>query len=291
MPESKLWPPNEIWDLHIRDNPYDGTEDSFTTQQKKLAELHFGHPIDNLEDFAKLTAIVHGEHIKADVEFHRSREFDCSGALLWMFNDVWPCGSWSIVDYFLTKKTGYYAMKRACRHVSPFITYHDDGYKAFVSNETLIQINGTVKITQQLTNGTNVKIKNYTHVSLPENSCTLISDLSEFDLSIPNSMFFIKISYNNIVLINSFMHHPFSDMDFKAPFVEIVDFIKSTNTYSIKIRSDVIARSVYIKSENADFDDNYFDIPANFEYTVKFTSTKDVKPSDLEILTFTDIWN
>ncbi|GAA5944751.1 beta-mannosidase [Sporobolomyces koalae] len=37
----------------------------------------------------------------------------CAGALVWQLNDVWPCTSWSIVDYFLRPKPAYFAIKRA----------------------------------------------------------------------------------------------------------------------------------------------------------------------------------
>ena len=36
----------------------------------------------------------------------------CAGALCWQFNDCWPGISWSIVDYYLRPKLGYYAVKR-----------------------------------------------------------------------------------------------------------------------------------------------------------------------------------
>lgn len=36
-----------------------------------------------------------------------------SGALCWQLNDVWPCTSWSIVDYYLRPKSAYYAIKQS----------------------------------------------------------------------------------------------------------------------------------------------------------------------------------
>ncbi|MHB1454397.1 MAG: beta-mannosidase [Saccharofermentanales bacterium] len=290
LPVSKLWPPNDIWVLHTRGNPYDGTGENFTTQQKRLAEQHFGCTIDSLEDFAKLTAIVQSEHIKADVEFHRSREFDCSGALLWMFNDIWPCGSWSIIDYYLTKKAGYYSMKRACRSLMPLITYHTDGYKAFVSNETRIPVSGKVKIIQQRTDGTTVHYKEYVDLSVPANSRIMVDSLDGFDLDLPDSMFFIELSYEGASVLNSFISHPFACMKFIRKPIEITDFIQSGNDYSIAVRSDAIARVVYLKAEGVDFDDNYFDLQAGMEYPVTFHSERKITPADLTILTFNDVW-
>ena len=42
----------------------------------------------------------------------------CSGALVWQINDVWPCQSWSIVDYNLRPKLAYYAIKRELKPIT-----------------------------------------------------------------------------------------------------------------------------------------------------------------------------
>ncbi|GAA5950527.1 hypothetical protein JCM21900_001217 [Sporobolomyces salmonicolor] len=42
----------------------------------------------------------------------------CAGALVWQLNDVWPCTSWAICDYFLRPKPAYFAMKRALAPVA-----------------------------------------------------------------------------------------------------------------------------------------------------------------------------
>jgi beta-mannosidase len=42
----------------------------------------------------------------------------CGGVLVWQMNDCWPAISWSIVDYFLTKKPAYYAIRRTLKPIA-----------------------------------------------------------------------------------------------------------------------------------------------------------------------------
>ena len=46
------------------------------------------------------------------------RQEYCSGALVWQINDVWPCQSWSIVDYNFRPKLAYYAIKRELKPIT-----------------------------------------------------------------------------------------------------------------------------------------------------------------------------
>lgn len=43
---------------------------------------------------------------------------ECSGALVWQFNDCWPVMSWSLLDYHLRPKLAYYTVKRALSPIS-----------------------------------------------------------------------------------------------------------------------------------------------------------------------------
>ncbi|CAD6580493.1 MAG: hypothetical protein CYPHOPRED_001232 [Cyphobasidiales sp. Tagirdzhanova-0007] len=45
------------------------------------------------------------------------REY-CGGALVWQLNDVYPCISWSIVDYYMKLKPAYYTIKRAIQPIA-----------------------------------------------------------------------------------------------------------------------------------------------------------------------------
>ncbi|GAA5992030.1 hypothetical protein JCM11641_003145 [Rhodosporidiobolus odoratus] len=76
-----------------------------------------------LEDYVYSTQLIQSEALSTAFSAWR-RKFRggidgayCAGALVWQLNDVWPCTSWSIVDYFLRPKPAYFSIKRA---LAPF---------------------------------------------------------------------------------------------------------------------------------------------------------------------------
>ena len=113
-PESFLWPPDSTYvEYHGESNI------RFTHLKKSLRYANeFG-------ESSTMELITKGQLYQAlgnefDMEFCRSNKFRNSGFLVWQYNDIWPCLSWSIVDWYGTPKPSYYFMKRASRpiHIS-----------------------------------------------------------------------------------------------------------------------------------------------------------------------------
>ncbi|MBO4263002.1 MAG: hypothetical protein J5903_04385, partial [Clostridia bacterium] len=97
-PSDKLWPLGEIWRDRLMENPYSGYPLDFTDRQMKYAADLYGEPT-SLEDFTVKGMTVHAETLKTEFEYARANSDKCSGFLNWMYSDIWPSGSWSIVDY------------------------------------------------------------------------------------------------------------------------------------------------------------------------------------------------
>jgi beta-mannosidase len=75
-----------------------------------------GEPGD-LPEYIDYSMACQAEGLKFAVEHYRRRQPNCSGALAWQFNDPWPGLSWSVIDYDLVAKAGYYFLQRAFRPV------------------------------------------------------------------------------------------------------------------------------------------------------------------------------
>ncbi|KAI9849079.1 MAG: hypothetical protein M1838_000280 [Thelocarpon superellum] len=91
-----------------------------TGHQRRLSTYmveNIRHDFQPLEKYIYSTQLIQAECLSnAYRAFRRQwkgpgREY-CAGALAWQLNDAWPGTSWSIIDYSLRPKLGYYAIKR-----------------------------------------------------------------------------------------------------------------------------------------------------------------------------------
>ena len=68
----------------------------------------------SLEDYLRYAGAVHSLILGYSLEAIRFKEH-CHGAIFWMYNDTWGEVGWTIIDYYLRRKTAYYGVKRAFR--------------------------------------------------------------------------------------------------------------------------------------------------------------------------------
>ncbi|MBR2402752.1 MAG: glycoside hydrolase family 2 protein, partial [Lachnospiraceae bacterium] len=92
-------------------NPYTYIMPTFFERQQKLAEGMYGK-IENLKDLIKKVNLSQADILRTEIVYCRSNERSW-GILNWMFNDIWPTGTWSVIDYYLDKKPAYYVMRRS----------------------------------------------------------------------------------------------------------------------------------------------------------------------------------
>jgi exo-1,4-beta-D-glucosaminidase len=114
-PESLLWP------LDTTYIEYHGEYNTGFQHVKKLMRYadEFG-PSTSTHDAIMKSELYQALANSFNMEYCREHEFQNSGLLIWQFNDIWPCVSWSIVDWYGTPKPSYYYLKRAARplHIS-----------------------------------------------------------------------------------------------------------------------------------------------------------------------------
>ncbi|TVY18725.1 Beta-mannosidase B [Lachnellula arida] len=76
-----------------------------------------------LEDFVYVSQLMQSEAYGYSLrdwkrKFGGKGKESCAGLIIWQFNDVYPCTSWSFADYYLRPKPAYYTIRRTFAEVT-----------------------------------------------------------------------------------------------------------------------------------------------------------------------------
>ncbi len=292
IPEDRLWPVNDIYDLHFTRNPYDGTGTTFVEQQIEAAGILFGEA-DNLNDFVKKSMALHSEFVKADSEFHRARKARCGGAMFWMFSDIWPSGTWAIVDYYLMPKAAYFASKRAFEQVTPIITKIKEDTALYVVNDNLSDISGslTLRYTDALGN---VDFEKVYDVKAEANKSTRVEVLNDMIKCGSDMIFTAELKFGDKTVKTFYYPDLWKNVKWAVPELE-VKIERSCDkcaTLTITAKS-AFARMVNIVTPDltaTKFSDNFFDMEKGETRVIEINADKHFATEDIKVLSWVDEW-
>ena len=280
IPENKLWPTNEIWELHLMKNPYDSLGTTFLQQQKQTAITLFGD-LKDVKDFVKKSMAVHSEFMKAELEHHRSRKWQCGGAMFWMFSDIWPSSTWSVVDYYGIPKAAYYSVKRAFAPMITSILERDKEISIFIMNDKLDSSTGNAEFGQATLEGKILWKKIIQGMTVESNSVFKVADITSHIIDTVNSYIFIKFSGCNFCVDNTYFHRMWKEVEWPEPNIkfQLLNSALENESYktTIRINTKNYARMVNISvegNERALIDDNYFDMQPNETRDIIITTDK-----------------
>lgn len=287
IPEDKLWEVNDIWDLHFVGNPYEKALPTFATLEVNYAKALFGG-VDGVEDFVKKGMIVHAENLENELTYARYRKDLCGGILNWMFNDNWPNGTWSVIDYELQPKAAFYAMKRAFEKVyASFIK--DDGYAVVVINDKEEGIGGEIVYGQKTIEG-EVLFEKKEQISIGADG-VYSAKLPEIS-SQANTYLYVKFNGKTTVCFVNF----YKDVIFRSDIewtVGEISFDGGMYATNVKITAKEFAKLVRIDLPEVYglfAEDNYFDLEKGDSICVKIYTQKPFEKSALSVKTFADVW-
>ncbi|MBO5007322.1 MAG: hypothetical protein J6D26_00610 [Clostridia bacterium] len=288
IPDDKLWPINEIYDIHFMCNPYDGTGKMFPQIQLEAAQKLFGD-IDSVEDFCKKSSTLHSELVRADCEYHKTRIGKCSGTMTWMFNDIWPCGTWSVVDHYLTPMPAYYSLKRAFYANNLIITKTVNGYELFAVNETNAKMGYSVEFGVSDLQGNIIGCHGKKQGLLKEYSSELITIFNCDDTD--NCFMYAKGIIGGDERDATIFSGLWKDITFAEPGLS-VEYEEVPEGIKARISTKNYARVVNIACLNREdliYSDNYFDMMPGSVKTVMIKG-KDINIKDLIVRNWLDKW-
>jgi len=109
-PETGLWPLDTTYvEYHGEYN----TRFQHVTKLMRYAD-EFG-PSTSIRNAIMKSELYQALANSFNMEYCRAHKFQNSGVLIWQYNDIWPCVSWSMVDWYGTPKPSYFYQKRAAR--------------------------------------------------------------------------------------------------------------------------------------------------------------------------------
>ena len=282
-PKDKLWPLNEYWDARLMDNPYSSVSMPFYKRQLWYTSHAYGEN-KNIRDFIAKGMLFHAESLRAECEFARSNREITSGFMNWMFSDIWPSGSWAVIDYYLEPKQVMYQMRKS--YAPLLVTFVRDGNgktQFVIVNDTPKDVDLKVTFGAKTIDG---KIIGQKEISVNVKKATAYKAVIDDDRIKSGTYLFAYYDGDahgeNLYSDDFWRNCKFeSDYDYK---IEKID----DHTAKITVKANKFAKQVFVSAKDNFrylYSDNYFDVEAGREKTITVTS-KDV--IDENAFTITD---
>lgn len=222
------------------------------------------------EDYIYVSQLLQAEGMKTAIEAHRRAKPYCMGTLFWQLNDCWPVTSWSSLDYYGRWKALQYQVKKSFDNCLVSIVEEKSTYKIYIVNDDLnqfeaqfniklIDFNGKV-LWDAVTSGVISGNSNKVYYEIPKKK------FSKFNLNKAVLSFTISSEIKGIEELHYFVKP--KDLQLTTPNIQI----KRIDALTYEISSDVLAKNVYLSSEQETFfSDNYFDILPNQKIEIKLS--------------------
>jgi len=277
-PAAQLCLESSFFEERFLGNPYTYVMPTFFERQQKLAEGMYGKLTD-LKDLVKKANMSQADILRTEIVYCRSNDRSW-GFLNWMYNDIWPTGTWSVVDYYLDKKPAYYAMKRSFVPQLLALLRVDDDYYLCCANDGREALEMSVAVSTCRYDGT---VLRYTRVPVKvAGGDRLMHKLpreyaeGDYLLAVAED----KPGMRDIYHLGRYREQPL------------------TPQYSIKVEPTEDGALVHLKAhsfvpcvklyggEGATYEDNFFDMAAGETRTVRIIGCS----SQPEVQTFADVW-
>lgn len=212
----------------------------------------------SMEKYNYVSQLLQAHGMKTAIEAHRLAKPYCMGSLYWQLNDCWPVTSWSTLDYYGNWKAAHYQVKESFAPILLAVTEIEDVFSIIGSNDNLNAISGTLAV--KLIDFSGKELWSATkECALDVEKNTTCMQISNADLP--------KFKKEKTVLILEFnnnqkkavTHHYFvkpKELQLEKPTIEL----KIIGETLIELKTNTLAKNVYLQANDAFFEENYFDL-------------------------------
>ncbi len=284
-PADKLWPINEYWVERMTNNPYDGRGGvPFATWLERYVADLYGRA-GSVESFIAKGMMFYAETIRTEIEWARAHQPVTGGILNWMYNDIWPCGTWSVIDYYTEPKQVYYQMKRSFRPVlASFVENKEGQTELVVINESGQTAALTVEYGCRTLDG-KVRADSSRQIVLQHGMA--YRETVDFAVNEKNTYLYTSVDDGEHTVRNVYSPNFWRDAEFHGSYAVHAELVEPCRAY-ITVRASGFVKGLFLSFPDNfryHYSDNYLDIEDGQEVTVEVTS---VSPIDIKQLMVID---
>lgn len=238
------------WEMHLnvfeKETVYAGIELHYTDHADQLS----------IEDYILYGGMVHSTVLGYSLEAIRFKDF-CSGGIFWMYNDTWGEVGWTIIDYYLRRKTSFYGVKRALAHKKLSIRVLDGKLTVQGMNDGPEPLDFSAEYGYVSFDGNTRQTKTIQIHMDPHSRTYLFSEnLPDYDYTKGTIVIIPDISDIDPVML---IKHENRKLDYTPSSINIIEQRQDGDNTTLTLTSSGYIHGVYVKG-NFKCSDNYFDL-------------------------------
>ena len=284
FPEGHLWPMTEMWNDRMLTNPYAAERIMFCEAERRFATEVYGEP-KSLDEFIAKGMTLHAEMIRCEIEFQRTHKGITSGYMNWMYSDMWPTGTWAVVDYYTEPKQAYYQMARSYAPVlMTFVQNKQEELLLVGVNDTFEDVKAMYEYGQKTLDGKTLwKVTGETILGINNAFTAKVENGVETE----NAYLYVTYTINGETKTNVFSLDFWHSCAFESDYA--VEVKANGNNASVTIKANKFAKSVFVslpENYKYEYSDNYIDVEAGQEKTITITANESIDVTKLIITDF-----
>jgi beta-mannosidase len=249
----------------------------------------------SLDDYIISSQMMQAETFKLALDHWRRRMFSTAGSLFWMYSDCWPTtAGWTVIDYYLKLKPGYFYVKRAFEPVHTSIKESHPA-EVWILNDTYSTYPVEIEYGIASFQG-DILIRERKQQKLPVAGAKIVDTIETAKIpeSRKSSVFCFSRLYSKGKLVSKdrVFLADFKDLELPEPGLRNSLQRLSDGEYMLKLSSESFAWMVNVElPDGAEPSDNCFDMFPGDERRITIRTSSLISPEDIKVSCLNNILN